>query len=151
MKRIPLMALCLSFTLAACASTPPTASPAPPPETPRQQDPRVQQYDASFLRPGDCIEPLPENFLVTVVPCGMPHSAEYAASYVLPDGPYPGADLARLMENGCFPRMRIKESKKADIGLYALWPAPDDWPRYRTGYCLAVPLDGKKTTGRVVK
>ncbi|MGW7477185.1 hypothetical protein ACWGH8_01240 [Nonomuraea muscovyensis] len=67
------------------------------------------------------------------------------------EGPYPGTDMTRLMENGCFPRMRTKESKRDVIGLWGLAPAPDDWPRYRTVYCLAVPLDGRKMARRVVK
>ncbi|MFI7107434.1 hypothetical protein ACIBK9_14065 [Nonomuraea sp. NPDC050227] len=42
-------------------------------------------------RPGDCIEPFPQTYLVTVVPCHVPHSAECATTYVLPQGPYPDA------------------------------------------------------------
>lgn len=88
---------------------------------------------------------------MTVVPCETPHSAEFATRYVLPDGAYPGADMARLMKNGCLPRMRIKESRRAEAGMVGIGPAPDEWPRYRSAYCLAVPMDGQRMTGRVVK
>jgi hypothetical protein len=111
----------------------------------------VRQFHATELRPGDCIEPLPQTFLVTVVPCDVPHSAEFATTYVLPEGPYPGADMTRLMENGCSPRMRIKESKSDETTLWALGPTPVDWPGHRTVYCMAMPVDGKRTTGRVIK
>ncbi len=160
MVRASLVAFCLLIPLAACADEPappaPSATaeptPASPPRTPpHSATPGVQQFHATELRPGDCIEPLPQTFMVTVVPCHVPHSAEFATTYVLPEGPWPGSDMTRLMENGCFPRMRIKESKRDVIGLWGLGPGPDDWPRYRTSYCLAVPLDGQKTTGRVVK
>ncbi|GAA4534566.1 hypothetical protein GCM10023096_81870 [Nonomuraea ferruginea] len=81
----------------------------------------------------------------------MPHSAEFATTYVLPEGPYPGAEMTRLMEDGCLPRMRIEDSKRDEMGLWGIWPAQEDWPRARTVYCLAAPLDGRKITGRVVK
>ncbi|GGT33865.1 hypothetical protein GCM10010176_093070 [Nonomuraea spiralis] len=127
--------------------------PAAAPKTPLQQStiPGTQRFYATELRPGDCIEPLPQTSLVTVVPCRVPHSAEFATTYVLPQGPYPGADMTRLAENGCLPRMRIKKSKRDEIGIAWLGPAFEDWPRYRTVYCLAVPMDGKKTTGRLVE
>ncbi|NUW43392.1 hypothetical protein [Nonomuraea rhodomycinica] len=164
-------ALGVLLALAGCAgqpagpapSAPAEPTPAAAPQTPSQQTPSPQtpsqqgavpgahQFHATELRPGDCIEPLPETFMVTVVPCDVPHSAEFATTYVLADGPYPGADLTRLMENGCFPRMRIKESKRDVIGLWGLGPAESDWPRYRTVYCLAMRLDGQKMTKRVVK
>ncbi|GAA2284568.1 hypothetical protein GCM10010149_32570 [Nonomuraea roseoviolacea subsp. roseoviolacea] len=128
-------------------------TPAAAPQTPSQQSaiPGAQQFHAAELRPGDCIEPLPETFAVTVVPCDVPHSAEFATTYILAEGPWPGADMNRLMENGCLPRMRIKESKRDVIGLWGLGPGEQDWPRYRTVYCLAAPVDGRKMTGRVVK
>ncbi|MFI7465969.1 hypothetical protein [Nonomuraea sp. NPDC049646] len=127
--------------------------PAAAPRTPVQQSsvPGTQRYYATELRPGDCVEPLPQTYLVTVVPCHVPHSAEFATTYVLPQGPYPEADMARLAENGCLPRMRVKKPKKDEIGLAWLAPAPGDWPRYRTVYCLAVRVDGRKATGRVVE
>ncbi|MBN6051112.1 hypothetical protein JYK22_04120, partial [Nonomuraea sp. RK-328] len=158
MVRTSLMTLCLLASLAGCAAegpaqpTPPGPTPAAAPRTPPQKSaiPGAQRFHATELRPGDCIEPLPENFMVTVVPCDVPHSAEFATTYVLPEGPWPGADMTRLMENGCFPRMRIKESKRDLIGLWGLGPAEADWPRYRTVYCLAMPLDGQKIAKRVV-
>ncbi|MGI5273417.1 hypothetical protein ACQEUU_30035 [Nonomuraea sp. CA-218870] len=78
----------------------------------------------------------------------MPHSAGYATTY-LPDGPYPDADMRRLAENGCLPRMRVM--KPEQVGLWALAPLREGRPRHRTVYCFAVPLDGQRTTGRVVK
>jgi hypothetical protein len=158
MVRTSLMALGLLVSLAGCAgepasSTPAGAVPAPAPETPPQQSavPGAQEFHATELRPGDCIEPLPQTFLVTVVPCDVPHSAEFATTYVLPEGPYPGADMTRLMENGCSPRMRIKESKSDETSLWALGPTSVDWPGHRTVYCMAIPVDGQRTTGRVIK
>ena len=162
MIRTSLMAFCLAICLAGCAGDPaaPVASsePAEPatttaPQTPPQQSsiPGAQRFHATDLRPGDCIEPLPQTFMATVVPCKVPHSAEFAATYVLPEGPYPGTDMRRLMENGCPPRMRIKGPKRDVVGLWGLIPSLEDWPRYRTMYCMVVPLDGKKMTGRVIE
>ncbi|NUW35509.1 hypothetical protein HTZ77_29360 [Nonomuraea sp. SMC257] len=161
MIRSSFAALWVLLSLAGCAgqsalpgsSTRAEPTSAAAPQTPSQQSaiPGSQQFHAAELRPGDCVEPLPQTFMVTVVPCDVPHSAEFATTYVLPEGPWPGADMNRLMENGCLPRMRIKESERDAVGLWGLGPAEDDWPRYRTVYCLAVPPDGRKTTGRVVK
>ncbi|MFF4192683.1 hypothetical protein [Nonomuraea sp. NPDC001831] len=161
MVRTSLIACCLAVSLAGCAGDPaPVESsrsaqpePAAAPQTPLQQSavPGTQRYYATELRPGDCIEPLPQTYLVTVVPCHVPHSAEFATTYVLPQGPYPEADMTRLAENGCLPRMRVKKSKRDVIGMTWLGPAAEDWPRYRTVYCLAVRTDGQKTTGRVVE
>lgn len=161
MVRTSLMALCLLIPLAGCAtesarsasSTAAEAAPAPAPETPPRQSavPGAQEFHATELRPGDCVEPLPQTSIVTVVPCDVPHSAEFATTYILPEGPYPAADMTRLMENGCLPRLRIKESKAGKVSLWAFGPTPDDWPRHRTVYCMAMPSDGRPTTGRVVK
>ncbi|MFF0865957.1 hypothetical protein ACFYUV_29685 [Nonomuraea sp. NPDC003560] len=161
MVRTSLTACCLAISLTGCAGDPvpvePSRSaqpePAAAPQTPLQQStvPGTQRYYATELRPGDCIEPFPQTYLVTVVPCHVPHSAEFATTYVLPEGPYPDADMTRLAQNGCLPRMRIKKSKRDDIGMAWVGPAPEDWPRDRTVYCLAVRMDGKKATGRVVE
>ncbi len=148
MVRTWMVAWCLLVSIAGCAGSPPASS-APTPDSASGTPP--QQYHATELRPGDCVEPLPETFTVTVVPCDVPHSAEFATTYVLPEGPYPGAEMTRLMEVGCLPRMRIEDSKRDEMGLWGLWPAQEDWPRTRTVYCLAAPLDGRKITGRVVK
>ncbi|MEU8323636.1 hypothetical protein AB0C33_35170 [Nonomuraea sp. NPDC048881] len=59
--------------------------------------------------------------------------------------------MTRLAQNGCLPRMRIKKSKRDDTGMAWVGPAPEDWPRHRTVYCLAARMDGKKATGRVVE
>ncbi|MGN9789031.1 hypothetical protein ACTMTF_47085 [Nonomuraea sp. ZG12] len=150
-----LAAACLLVPLAACTSAPAPApasasvrpSPIAVPETPAG----VQRYHATELRPGDCIDPIPQNFEVTVVPCDVPHVAEFAATYVLPDGPFPGADMRRLVENGCLPRMRIKDDKRDAVALLGFGPTAADWPRYRTVYCLAMSVDWERTTGRVVK
>lgn len=102
--------------------------------------------------PGDCIEPLPDNFLTTVVPCDQLHTAEFATTYVIPDGPYPGmGDMQRLAEFGCTPRMRLVEKRKAEVRVSGLVPSEADWPRHRTIYCLAVAVGlGPSLTGRVV-
>ncbi|MER6944980.1 hypothetical protein ABT294_13235 [Nonomuraea sp. NPDC000554] len=153
---------CLALLLSGCAGTSappaPTASAAPPApaastaSTDPAASPGVELYDVSELRPGDCIEPMPQEAIVTVVPCGTPHSAEFATVYVLPQGDYPAVnEMRRLAENGCWPRMRIKESKRDRIGVTWLGPDEASWPRSRTVYCFAAPYDGRKLAGRVVK
>ncbi|MDA0631954.1 hypothetical protein OUY22_00880 [Nonomuraea sp. MCN248] len=155
MIRTALTVVCLSIGVAGCTAGPePVASSgsaqAATPTPLRQSSvPGGEQFHATELRPGDCVEPLPETFVTTVIPCDVPHSAEYATTYVLPDGPYPDADMRRLTENGCLPRMRVK--KPEQVGLWALAPLREGWPRHRTVYCFAVPLDGQRTTGRMVK
>jgi hypothetical protein len=110
------------------------------------------QYPATYLRPGDCIEPLPENSLVTVVPCAEPHSAEFATTYVLAEGPWPGmSEIRRLSENGCGPRMRYRKFKSEELSPLMLVPIEADWPKYRTVYCLAASRDGGKLRGRVIR
>lgn len=109
-------------------------------------------YHATELRPGDCIEPMPESFMVTVVPCTVPHSAEYGSMYVIADGPWPGtAEIRRLAENGCGPRMRYVASRREEVGFLSLMPLEQEWPKYRTAYCLAVAGNGGKLVGRVLK
>ncbi|MGW3347385.1 hypothetical protein ACWDA3_29125 [Nonomuraea rubra] len=112
----------------------------------------AHRYDPTELRPGDCIDPLPDGALVTVVPCDRPHVAEFATTYVLPDGPYPGMDdMQRLAEVGCTPRMRLVEAKKDEVIVSGLVPPEEDWPRYRTIYCLAIAVDqGPSLVGRVI-
>ncbi|KAB8191078.1 hypothetical protein FH608_031125 [Nonomuraea phyllanthi] len=158
MVRTSLIAFCLAISLIGCAGDPapaafPEPEPAATPETPPEESaiPGAERFPATVLRPGDCIEPLPTTFDVTVVPCDVPHSAEFATMYILPEGPYPEAEMARLVEEGCTPRMRIKESRMDEVGVWGLGPGRDHWPRYRTVYCMAVPVDGQKLTGRVIK
>jgi hypothetical protein len=116
-----------------------------------EASPAQERYHATELRPGDCIEPMPVDFMVTVVPCTVPHAAEFATIYVVPEGPWPGnAELRRLSENGCEPRMRYVPARKAEVGVVGVVPAEEDWPRYRTTYCLAVALDGRQLVGRVI-
>ncbi|MEV0203239.1 hypothetical protein [Nonomuraea sp. NPDC050691] len=162
MIRTSLAVACLVLPLAGCAGAagspdapgPVSPVPAAAPRTPSAEETAsagAQRYHATELRPGDCIEPMPTNFMVTVVACDVPHSAEFATTYVLADGPWPGADMDRLVDDGCSPRMRVKESERDVVGLLGLTPAQADWPRHRTVYCLAVPLDGEKITERVIK
>lgn len=114
--------------------------------------PDVRRYHATELRPGDCIEPMPASFMVTVVPCTVPHAAEFATTYVLPASPWPGfAEVAGLAVKGCGPKMRYAESKTGEAGVSALIPVETDWPRYRTAYCLAIPFGREKLVGRVIK
>jgi hypothetical protein len=95
---------------------------------------------------------MPESFLVTVVPCTVPHSAEYGTTYVIADGPWPGmAEMRRLSENGCAPRLRYVASRREEVGLMQLIPLEQDWPRNRTAYCLAVAWNGGKLVGHVLK
>ncbi|MFG6194484.1 hypothetical protein [Nonomuraea sp. JJY05] len=113
----------------------------------------MHRYHATELRPGDCIDPLPDDFMVTVVPCDRPHVAEFATIYVIPDGPFPGmGDMQRLTENGCTPRMRLVEKRKDEVIVSGLVPSAKDRPRYRTIYCLAIAADqGSSLVGRVVQ
>ncbi|MGP3964405.1 hypothetical protein ACTWPT_51440 [Nonomuraea sp. 3N208] len=158
MIRHPLAVVCLAGALLGCgasfagsgepASSTVTSPPGPSGET---MHPAAERFHATELRPGDCIEPLPVDLIVTVVPCTVPHSAEFATTYVVPEGPWPGvAEVRRLSRNGCRPMMRYVPSRRDEVGIGVLAPAAEDWPRSRTSYCLAVPLDGGKLAGRVI-
>ncbi|WP_336216356.1 hypothetical protein [Nonomuraea sp. LPB2021202275-12-8] len=92
MLRTSLVVFCLLVPLAGCAgepvppvsSAPAEPAPAAASQAPPQQSdpPGAQRLHATELRPGDCLEPLPQTFMVTVVPCDVPHSAEFATTYV---------------------------------------------------------------------
>ncbi|GAA1681368.1 hypothetical protein GCM10009733_092550 [Nonomuraea maheshkhaliensis] len=148
--------------LAACAVGP-DSSPSATPSVQQASEPApspvevslppgVHRYQATELRPGDCIDPLPETSLVTVVPCDRPHVAEFATTYVIPDGPFPGAgDMQRLAEFGCTPRMRLVEKRKDEVIVSGLVPSEANWPRHRTIYCLAIAASrGSSLVGRVI-
>ncbi|MEU4223733.1 hypothetical protein AB0F17_05520 [Nonomuraea sp. NPDC026600] len=154
----PLLAgTCLVSMLLGCTAplrpvATPTVAPAPAPASGEVASPAVAHYHATELRPGDCIEPMPTSFMVTVVRCTVPHAAEFATTYVIPDGPWPGSgEVQGLAAAGCGPRMRYVASRRGEVGAAVLVPAEADWPRYRTAYCLAVPFDGGKLVGRVIK
>ncbi|MEV4013529.1 hypothetical protein AB0J35_23800 [Nonomuraea angiospora] len=147
--------------LAACTPAPVSSSPgvipgaqhgAPPNPVQAGSSPGVEHYHATELRPGDCIDPMPVDFMVTVVPCDRPHVAEFATTYVIADGPWPGTgDMRRLTENGCTPRMRIMKERKDEVLVSGLVPTIEGWPRYRTIYCLAVAPQGEHLVGRVIE
>ncbi|MEW9551035.1 septum formation family protein [Nonomuraea sp. NPDC050783] len=149
-------AACLAGALAGCGAAPESAPESEPPAAgpaaaPTAVRPGEEHYHATELRPGDCLDPLPENFTVTVVSCSVPHSAEFATTYVLPDQPWPGLrELDRLAREGCAPRMRYVPARRSGLTVIGLVPAEGDWPRQRTAYCLAIPLDGGKLVGRVI-
>ncbi|MBT2231496.1 hypothetical protein [Nonomuraea sp. NEAU-A123] len=163
MVRHLLAGACLVSALLGCTAAPaaplrqvatPTVAPAPAPAPASGEvaSPAVAQYHATELRPGDCIEPMPDSFIVTVVGCSVPHAAEFATTYVIPDGPWPGfAEMEKLAVAGCGPRMRYVASRMGEVGAAVLVPAEADWPRFRTAYCLAAPFDGGKLVGRVIK
>ncbi|TMR22373.1 hypothetical protein ETD86_11785 [Nonomuraea turkmeniaca] len=143
MIRHSLASACLVGAVLGCAEAP--AAPV------RSVHPAAEQYDAMELRPGDCIEPFPEDFAVTVVPCTVPHAAEFATTYVVPDGPWPGMkELGRVTQSGCGPRMRYVPERKDEVKVAGLVPSEEDWPKRRTVYCLAVPAAGGKLVGRVI-
>ncbi|MEU6796428.1 hypothetical protein ABZ907_32445 [Nonomuraea wenchangensis] len=138
----------LAGVLAGCAAAPPPSAVSAPAGA---AQPGVEQLHASELRPGDCLAPMPESFVVTVVSCSEPHAAEYATTYVVPDQPWPGKEaLALLAREGCAPRMRYVPERRAELTVAALVPEEADWPRYRTAYCLAVRADGGELVGRVI-
>ncbi|MGP3918737.1 hypothetical protein [Nonomuraea sp. 10N515B] len=158
MIRHPFAVVCLAGALAGCgasfagsgetASSTGTIPPAPAGQT---VHPAAKRFHATGLRPGDCIEPLPVDLIVTVVPCTVPHSAEFATTYVVPEGPWPGdTEVRRLSRDGCRPRMRYVPSRRDEVKIGVLVPAAEDWPRSRTSYCLAVPSNGDKLAGRVI-
>ncbi|MEU6714546.1 hypothetical protein ABZ897_24020 [Nonomuraea sp. NPDC046802] len=150
MKRALPATAVLAIALAGCAGTPPVAPPATPPLG--TLHPGAVRYHATDLRPGDCIDPMPTDFSVTVVPCDQPHAAEFATTYIAPRGPYPGeVALDRLVQEECTPLMRYVPSRKDEVTVYGLIPLESDWPRYRALYCLAVPADGGPLVGRVIK
>ncbi|MEV0148051.1 MULTISPECIES: hypothetical protein [unclassified Nonomuraea] len=154
MIRTFLAAVCLVATLAACSGVPGAGESVPTPgagpvSSSSPGVPGAELWRATDMRPGDCLEPMPVDTMVTVVPCGVPHSAEFVATYVLTAGEWPGEDMARQMENGCAPRMRRVLAEHKEMGLAGLAPAELDWPRDRTVYCLAAPTDGGRTVGRL--
>ncbi|MFG3440047.1 hypothetical protein ACGF0J_22590 [Nonomuraea sp. NPDC047897] len=110
----------------------------------------LQRLHATYLRPGDCLLELPRDLIATLVSCEMPHAAEYASIYVLPEGPWPGEAAARLQTLGwCGPRLRVKASRRQEVRAGALLPLEHEWPAQRTAYCLAVPRAGE-LVGRVL-
>ncbi|MGW0802382.1 septum formation family protein [Nonomuraea sp. NPDC002799] len=140
MVRLSLAATCLIGALVGCTAPLETAGPA------------AAHYHATELRPGDCVEPLPVDAMVNVVSCEMPHAAEFATTYVLADGPWPGLEeTQRLALDGCGPLMRYVEARKHGLEVVPILPAEEFWPRQRTAYCLAAPSDGEPLTGRVIK
>ncbi|MBF8185720.1 septum formation family protein [Nonomuraea sp. K274] len=155
MVRFSLAIVCLTGTLLGCAAAPDETRPvsSSPGQDPTEVvTPASERYHATDLRPGDCVEPMPADFVVTVVSCDVPHAAEFATTYVLRQGPWPGVEEMRtLIEQGCGPRMRYVESRRAEVGVTGLVPLESDWPRHRTVYCLAVPVGGGKLVGRVIK
>lgn len=103
LSALPSLIICMVAALTACTVAPassPSATPsvrqaAQPTPSPSEVSlpPGVHRYRATELRPGDCIDPLPDDFMVTVVPCDRPHVAEFATTYVIPDGPFPGMGI----------------------------------------------------------
>ncbi|TMR97165.1 hypothetical protein [Nonomuraea basaltis] len=153
MTRSSLAVVCLAGALLGCTAAPgsPDRTSAPTVASGEAANVAGERYHATELRPGDCIDPMPESVMVTVVPCAVPHAAEFATTYVIPEGPWPGvAELGRLAEDGCGPRMRYVPSRKDEVGVVGLVPREEDWPRNRTAYCLAIPPDGGKLVGRVI-
>lgn len=156
----PLLAAgCLTVALLGCTAAPAdparmanrTVAPPPVPGSGEVAGPGVERYHVNELRPGDCIEPMPVDAIVTVVPCTEPHTAEFATTYVVPDGPWPGmAEVERLAMSGCEPRMRYVPSRRGEVGVTGLFPVEESWPRHRTAFCMAVALDGGKLVGRVI-
>ncbi|MFI7443829.1 hypothetical protein [Nonomuraea indica] len=111
----------------------------------------LQRLHATYLRPGDCLWELPHDLVATLVSCEMPHAAEYASIYVLPEGPWPGEAAARRGAlDWCGPRLRVRESRRDDVKAGVLLPLEHEWPAQRTAYCLAVPREGE-LVGRVLK
>jgi hypothetical protein len=144
-RHLPAIA-CLAIALSACSSESPVA----PPAVTMPGD-GVRFY-ATELRPGDCLDSVPSDAIVTVVPCERAHAAEYATTYILPNGDWPGADaLTRHIQTGCGPRMRYVESREDEVEVTGLAPTQADWPRNRTVYCLAVPRRDGHLVGRVIK
>ncbi|MFI6600344.1 hypothetical protein ACIBHX_29210 [Nonomuraea sp. NPDC050536] len=136
---------------AASPAAAPAASPAAAPAASVPVEPGEERWYPTELRPGDCVKSVADDQLVTLVPCDRPHIAEFATVYVLPDGPWPGdGEVRRMAENGCMPRVHIKESRHATVGVGQILPMELSWPRYRTAYCLAVPADGGTMRGHVL-
>jgi hypothetical protein len=105
----------------------------------------------TVLRPGDCIARISEDLQATLVPCGLPHAAEFSSIYVLPEGPWPGrAEAMRESRAWCADKMRVLPAKRHLVAAAAVLPLESEWPRHRTAYCFAVPRDGD-LVGRVLK
>ncbi|WP_214321955.1 septum formation family protein [Nonomuraea sediminis] len=146
---------CLTTACTAGTAQPPPTIPSTPPSAAPVASvpakPGEERWYPTDLRPGDCVKSIAGDQLVTLVPCARPHIAEFAAVYVLPDGPWPGYnEVQRMAENGCLPRVHIKESRHATVGVSEILPFETTWPRSRTAYCLAVPAAGGTMRGHAL-
>ncbi|MFI6498289.1 septum formation family protein [Nonomuraea typhae] len=131
------------FAVTACTAASPAAAPAPAPE----------RGHAAALRPGDCFDEIGADGTATPVPCAQPHLFEFAGSWVLPDGPWPGDDKVNAISTeGCEEKVKIKKEFQ-DTVTWNTWAPPQaTWPRQRTAYCGAVSIEeGTKLTGHVLR
>uniref|UniRef100_UPI000DE1E330 hypothetical protein n=1 Tax=Nonomuraea lactucae TaxID=2249762 RepID=UPI000DE1E330 len=149
------LAACLAWAVAACAPGPGLLPAGQAPETsPRDVSTPgldLKRHHATYLRPGDCLLTLPRDLIATLVPCELPHAAEYGSIYVLPEGPWPGeSEAMRKALDWCGPRLRVRPARREDVKAGALLPLEHEWPAKRTAYCLAVPREGE-LVGRVLK
>ncbi|MEU8103008.1 hypothetical protein AB0C18_04700 [Nonomuraea muscovyensis] len=155
LRRRLTVAACLAWAVAGCSPGATLVSageaPAVTPENTSTPGLYLQRLHATYLRPGDCLLELPRDLIATLVSCEMPHAAEYAFIYVLPEGPWPGEAAAmRRAVDWCGPRLRVKASRRQEVRAGALLPLEREWPAQRTAYCLAVPRGGE-LVGRVLK
>ncbi|MEU4572760.1 hypothetical protein ACBI99_37625 [Nonomuraea sp. ATR24] len=128
-------AVCLAGAVACAATTPQSG----------------ELFHMTVLRPGDCIAEIYGDLTATLVPCGLPHAAEFSSMYVLPEGPWPGeTEAMRKSRAWCADKMRVLPDKRHLVEATAVLPLEHEWPRHRTAYCIAVPRKGE-LVGRVLK
>ncbi|WP_157248085.1 septum formation family protein [Nonomuraea typhae] len=134
----------------ACTAASPATAPAP---TPAPAASAPERHHATVLRSGDCFDSLPPDGYTTLIPCEQPHVLEFAGSWVLADGPWPGDEkvIADSVE-GCAEKVKIKKEFQDTVTSTTWTPGKDTWPRHRTAYCMAVSIEeGTKLTGHVLR
>ncbi|MGW0478975.1 hypothetical protein [Nonomuraea sp. NPDC003214] len=63
----------------------------------------------------------------------------------------PSAAAPASASASVLPSPTAVDSERDAVALLGIGPTAADWPLNRTMYCLAISVDGEKTTGRVVK
>ena len=98
------------------------------------------------VRTGDCIaKEIGEDVEMTtleLIPCAEPHSYESYATFLLPDGDFPGQkEVDRLAEGGCIKRFEDfvgLNYEESEIDMFYMRPFSEGWAVDRGVACLLV-------------